>query len=46
MPLETMTYTESLRLSEERRKMVAEQIVSRGVKDPLVLSAMRTVPRH
>ena len=46
MPLETMTYTESLRLSEERRKMVIEQIVSRGVKDPLVLSAMRTVPRH
>ncbi len=46
MPLETMTYTESLRLSEERRKMVAEQIVSRGVKDPLVLAAMRTVPRH
>ncbi len=46
MPLETMTYSESLRLSEERRKMVAEQIVSRGVKDPLVLAAMRTVPRH
>lgn len=46
MPLETMTYTEGLRLAEERRKMVAEQIVSRGVKDPLVLAAMRTVPRH
>jgi protein-L-isoaspartate(D-aspartate) O-methyltransferase len=26
--------------------MVAEQIASRGVKDPLVLAAMRTVPRH
>jgi len=46
VPLEAMTYSESLRLSEERRKMVAEQIVSRGVKDPLVLAAMRTVPRH
>jgi len=46
VPLETMTYSESLRLSEERKRMVAEQIVSRGVKDPLVLAAMRTVPRH
>ncbi len=46
MPMETMTYRESLRLSEERKRMVAEQIVSRGVKDPLVLAAMRTVPRH
>jgi len=46
VPLETMTYSEGLRLSEERRRMVAEQIVSRGVKDPLVLQAMRTVPRH
>ena len=46
MPLETMTYSESLRLSEDRKRMVAEQIVSRGVKDPLVLAAMRTVPRH
>jgi protein-L-isoaspartate(D-aspartate) O-methyltransferase len=46
MPLETLTYTESLRLAEDRRKMVAEQIVARGVRDNLVLSAMRTVPRH
>jgi len=46
VPLETMTYSESLRLSEERKKMVAEQIVSRGLKDPLVLAAMRMVPRH
>ncbi len=29
-----------------RRAMVEEQIISRGVKDPLVLRAMRTVPRH
>jgi len=26
--------------------MVEDQVVSRGVKDPLVLDAMRTVPRH
>jgi protein-L-isoaspartate(D-aspartate) O-methyltransferase len=26
--------------------MVETQIVSRGVKDPLVLEAMRSVPRH
>ncbi|GAB4335547.1 MAG: protein-L-isoaspartate(D-aspartate) O-methyltransferase [Calditrichia bacterium] len=30
----------------ERARMVEEQIVRRGVKDPRVLSAMRKVPRH
>jgi protein-L-isoaspartate(D-aspartate) O-methyltransferase len=30
----------------EREKMVEEQIRARGVKDPLVLAAMRKVPRH
>lgn len=29
-----------------RERMVAEQIVSRGVTDPAVLAAMRSVPRH
>ncbi len=29
-----------------RRKMVKEQIEGRGVRDPNVLEAMRTVPRH
>jgi protein-L-isoaspartate(D-aspartate) O-methyltransferase len=29
-----------------RQKMVENQIVARGVTDPLVLRAMRTVPRH
>lgn len=29
-----------------RRAMVAEQIAARGVRDPRVLRAMRTVPRH
>ncbi|MEP7027023.1 MAG: protein-L-isoaspartate(D-aspartate) O-methyltransferase [Candidatus Eisenbacteria bacterium] len=46
MPLELLSRTEANRLAEERRRMVAEQIVSRGVKDPLVLAAMRSVPRH
>jgi protein-L-isoaspartate(D-aspartate) O-methyltransferase len=31
---------------EERLAMVTEQIVARGVKDPLTLAAMREVPRH
>lgn len=30
----------------EREAMVATQIAARGVTDPLVLAAMRTVPRH
>ncbi|MSQ46964.1 MAG: protein-L-isoaspartate(D-aspartate) O-methyltransferase [Deltaproteobacteria bacterium] len=29
-----------------RHQMVEEQIVSRGIKDPLVLAAMKRVPRH
>ncbi len=32
--------------ADERERMVAQQIASRGVSDPRVLSAMRTVPRH
>ena len=31
---------------QTRQAMVAEQIAARGVKDPRVLDAMRTVPRH
>lgn len=30
----------------ERDKMVDEQIISHGIKDPKVLAAMRRVPRH
>jgi len=30
----------------ERERMVANQIAARGVENPLVLAAMRTVPRH
>src|SRR4030043_1147400 len=29
-----------------RLKMVEEQIVSRGIKDPRVIAAMKKVPRH
>ena len=29
-----------------RKKMVASQIKNRGIQDPLVLEAMKTVPRH
>jgi len=34
------------RLARERERMVEEQLVARGVKDPRVLVAMRRVPRH
>ena len=33
-------------LTARRRQMVAEQIAGRDVKNPRVLEAMRTVPRH
>ena len=32
--------------AEERERMVAEQIIARGVDDAAVLDAMRRVPRH
>ena len=34
------------RMVEQRQRMVETQIVSRGVSQPEVLAAMRTVPRH
>jgi protein-L-isoaspartate(D-aspartate) O-methyltransferase len=34
------------RFVEARRRMVAEQLERRGIRDPRVLSAMATVPRH
>jgi len=34
------------RYEQARRSMVSTQIEARGVTDPLVLQAMRTVPRH
>jgi protein-L-isoaspartate(D-aspartate) O-methyltransferase len=37
---------EATRFVEARRKMVEEQLVKRGIRDPRVLDAMGTVPRH
>lgn len=33
-------------MSEERERMVAEQLIARGIEDRNVLAAMRVVPRH
>ena len=33
-------------LESARERMVLEQLERRGIKDPRVLAAMRTVPRH
>jgi len=40
LPTQTDAFTES------RENMVVHQIIGRGVSDPAVLAAMRTVPRH
>ncbi len=37
---------EAKKYSRWRREMVEKQIMARGVKDPLVLNAMLSVPRH
>ncbi len=34
------------RYARERDRMVADQLVKRGIADPLVLEAMRSIPRH
>jgi len=44
--MENNTQLDSIRMQEKRDWMVKAQIESRGVKDPLVLKAMRKVPRH
>jgi protein-L-isoaspartate(D-aspartate) O-methyltransferase len=36
----------AVEFERERARMVAEQLEARGIQDPAVLSAMRTVPRH
>jgi protein-L-isoaspartate(D-aspartate) O-methyltransferase len=38
--------SEDSQFAEARRRMVADQLVRRGIKDPRVLVAMGTVPRH
>jgi protein-L-isoaspartate(D-aspartate) O-methyltransferase len=37
---------EAIRYERQREEMVRLQIEARGIKDPLVLTAFRTVPRH
>ncbi|PIU91173.1 MAG: protein-L-isoaspartate O-methyltransferase, partial [Anaerolineae bacterium CG06_land_8_20_14_3_00_57_67] len=32
--------------AQERKRMVAEQIAGRGLRDPRLLAAMEAVPRH
>jgi protein-L-isoaspartate(D-aspartate) O-methyltransferase len=44
--LSSPTPAESAQYAAERERMVSEQIAARGVQDMLVLSAMRSVPRH
>jgi len=41
-----MGATGEQRYGRERKRMVAEQLVRRGIADPAVLEAMRNVPRH
>jgi protein-L-isoaspartate(D-aspartate) O-methyltransferase len=37
---------EAIKYERQREEMVRNQIEARGIKDPLVLSAFRSVPRH
>jgi protein-L-isoaspartate(D-aspartate) O-methyltransferase len=37
---------EAIRYERQREEMVRHQIEGRGIKDPVVLTAFRTVPRH
>ena len=41
-----MMQTMAIDLESARERMVLEQLERRGIKDPRVLEAMRTVPRH
>jgi protein-L-isoaspartate(D-aspartate) O-methyltransferase len=34
------------RFTAERNRMIEQQLISRGIRDPLVIGAMRSVPRH
>ena len=42
----TAAEDESAALRQQRQEMVRRQIAARGIKDPRVLQAMRTIPRH
>ena len=37
---------EAIKYERQRQEMVKHQIEARGIKDPQVLQALRTVPRH
>lgn len=41
-----MMHAMAIDLDSARQRMVLEQLERRGIKDPRVLAAMRTVPRH
>ena len=40
------TTTGSARFARERERMVEEQVIARGVRDPRVIEVMRRLPRH
>ena len=40
------THTDTSRFRTQRKKMVRDQIVARGIDDPRILAAMAAVPRH
>ena len=46
MPSDDPTALAQDHFGQARERMVERQIISRGVAAPLVLQAMRTVPRH
>ena len=37
---------DTLNQLQQRKKMIKEQIISRGIKDPIVLRGLEVVPRH
>jgi protein-L-isoaspartate(D-aspartate) O-methyltransferase len=45
-PVATNGGTDEATQAARRERMVAEQIVARGVRDPRVLEAIRAIPRH
>ena len=41
-----MIFGDTTRYLQARKKMIQEQIINRGVKDPKVLKAIEAIPRH
>lgn len=46
MPVNVMAACDMERFEKQRHRMVDEQIVARGVSNPSVINAIRSVPRH